>query len=152
MPSSKRAFDLPEKVIPGSRQEKEAPSAFLTHAGFHSGRSLLWETDDDEHNNSSKTKQDEIMFKCSMYVNQSESLRLDTQLRGWFQLDPVNKGNATVVDSRRKRRPRRLRAGSSYETALGRFGKPNVPNFGGGLYQMLIDQPLQRPRRGGYVP
>ena len=66
------------------------PIPLETH---HFSRSLLWSDSDSDAAdpkaaaNSSTTATTTTM--CPMYFNQTESLRLDNQLRGWFKLDPI---------------------------------------------------------------
>ena len=51
------------------------------------GRSLLWAAAGDEEGESADYPANATSSPiCPMYLNQSESVRLDSQLRGWFQV------------------------------------------------------------------
>ena len=112
------------------------------------GRSLLWktqsETDQDDPNDRSSSNDTTAGFnydpKCSMQnFNHSESIRLDTLLRGLFQSDEsVNVKNSTKVRKNAPISPVK-KAAKPYETSLGPYGKPQANGLSGaGYYQMLI--------------
>lgn len=138
----------------------EMPSSSLGNgAHLHSGRSLLWASEDDEDSpqlpsfdnkdmlNNTKNM---MLTKCPMYFNQSESIRLDNQLRGWFQLDPIVVGNASIEAQeaakfvKRQDKERKAAASESYETSLGHYVKPAVQSLTGSIYHMLIAEPAIR--------
>ena len=99
-------------------------------------RSLLWDTTPEA--NGSAT----LDPKCSMYFNQSESIRLDKLLRGLFQSDEaianVTTKNAPITPVRSPKRTK------PYETSLGPYEKPQARGLTGGFYQMLISNPESR--------
>ncbi len=114
----------------------------------HTGRSLLWamsnNTDDiipsvegGLPGNSTSVPM------CPMYFNQSESIRLDNQLRGWFRVDPVNdKGKDHYQTSRDYQRYERGRTIPSTTTSLSHYERskrpPKARGLTGGIYHMLI--------------
>ena len=66
----------------------------------HIGRTLLWKTPESEE---AKTRARESLMPpnlsmCPLSVNQSESIRLDSQLRGWFRQDPGTTSNGTKIE------------------------------------------------------
>jgi len=111
------------------------------HSG---GRSLLWDQDASESNESSEAPFDP---KCSMYFNQSESMRLDKLLRGLFQSEePLNTTTRKNAPTSPVRRP----TAKPYETSLGPYDKPTKAHgLTGGFYQMLIANPEPRSSRTG---
>ena len=65
----------------------------------HIGRTLLWKTSESV---DAKTRAKESpmpnLSMCPLSVNQSESIRLDNQLRGWFRQDPGTTSNGTNIE------------------------------------------------------
>merc|ERR1711981_229061 len=83
------------------------------------------------------------MGKCSMNnFNQSESIRLDSQLRGWFQPEPPILANVTKKTSPTSSKPHiKTPKAQLYQTSLGRYAKPLANGLTSGVYQMLITDP-----------
>lgn len=92
-----------------------------------------------------------------MFLNQSESLRLDTQLRGWFKLDPITL-NKESGSSRSEQRSddKTLQAplskveetaATTSVTSLGHLNPPVIQGVLGGIYQMLINDDQTKQRR-----
>lgn len=118
----------------GSKGKFPSMSPLSKNAG---GRSLLW----DQEPEMNETRIDP---QCSMYFNQSESIRLDKLLRGLFQSEE------SIVNATRNENaptsPVKPPRAKPYETSLGRFGRPQAHGMTGGFYQMLISNP--DPRNG----
>ena len=80
-----------------------------------------------------------------MHFNQSESIRLDNQLRGWFKLDPLTMEDLSFLQDYQERRkkggklghsPRQPPAEPAEPTSLGHYNKrAHVPS---GVYHMII--------------
>lgn len=119
------------------------PIPLETH---HFSRSLLWSDSDSDAAdpkaaaNSSTTAATTTM--CPMYFNQTESLRLDNQLRGWFKLDPIiaNVSSSPTLQNelkpelRKRRKPARKLA---RPTEVDHYVQPG-PYQSGSIYHMLI--------------
>ena len=105
------------------------------HAG---GRSLLWASE--PRSSSSNATSDFAPPKCSLYFNQSESIRLDKQLRGWFQPEESLRNVTKEKDAPTSPIVKAPRAQPA-ETSLGPYGKPRASGLSGGFYQMLITEP-----------
>jgi len=117
------------------------------------GRSLLWKTqseadqdDDDGSDSSSNDTTTGFNYdpKCSMqHFNHSESIRLDTLLRGLFQSDESVKAKNATVSENAPTSPVK-KAAKPYETSLGPYGKPQASRLSGtGFYQILIPPSTQ---------
>jgi hypothetical protein len=144
------------------------------HSEPHIGRSLLWAETEAEHNINNNNKSSNTTM-CPMYFNQTESLRLDNQLRGWFKLDPIvvasngslvsnnfnDVGNdlrpESVAEKSRKplRRKRDTRdnifgTGRNMIRAVDHYVKPEGGNGKtGNIYHMLISEPEVGKRKVG---
>ena len=99
------------------------------------GRSLLWASSEP----GNQTTND-FVPKCSLYFNQSESIRLDKQLRGWFQPEESLRNVTKEKDAPVSPIVKAARAQPT-ETSLGPYGKPRSNGLSGGFYQMLISNP-----------
>lgn len=117
------------------------------------GRSLLWKTqseaDQDSDDGSDSSSNDTTTGfnydpKCSMqHFNHSESIRLDTLLRGLFQSDESVKAKNATVSENAPTSPVKKTA-KPYETSLGPYGKPQANSLSGtGFYQILIPPSTQ---------
>ena len=105
-----------------------------------SGRSLLWApaaADPSGENNSTTA---DFVPKCSLYFNQSESIRLDKQLRGWFQPEESLRNVTTEKDAPMSPIVKVPKEHPS-ETSLGPYAKPKANRLSSGFYQMLISDP-----------
>ena len=85
-------LSAPDAASANSRLLNRLPANFgggeggegLVHGA---GRSLLWAATADEEGESADYPANATSSPiCPMYLNQSESVRLDSQLRGWFQV------------------------------------------------------------------
>ena len=107
------------------------------HIVHGSGRSLLWAPAADPSSESNNT---DYVPKCSLYFNQSESIRLDKQLRGWFQpeesLRNVTKEKDAPISPIVK-----VQKEQPSVTSLGPYAKPKASRLSSGFYQMLISDP-----------
>ncbi|KAK8748697.1 hypothetical protein OTU49_015952, partial [Cherax quadricarinatus] len=72
-------------------------------SGFHQ-RSLLWSSDDISSTEDGRTPQlaTNNSRTCPMYINATESLRLETELRGWFE----NKFRPSKTDKKKEEKRR----------------------------------------------
>ena len=123
-----------EPSIPKDPMTSAFKAAFTPN--IHHGRSLLWANEESQHHKQNTT---DFIPKCSMYFNQSESIRLDNQLRGWFQPEPAL---ANVTKKSAPTSPVKQPRAQPYETSLGPYAKPLANGLtGSGVYQMLITDP-----------
>ncbi len=148
----------PLSAVPDSSIFPGASESSAVHGG---GRTLLWAVEEDAESgrlknkrripsaNSSSSAASPI---CPMYFNQSESIRLDSQLRGWFKVDPSLANYSSNVDASGS-----LQGGHrDRATSLGRYGdsRGNVPIVRGGggsgsltgIYHMLLSEQNARER------
>lgn len=106
----------------------------------HFGRSLLWAETEPASNISTNSSSNPGTM-CPMYFNQTESRRLDNQLRGWFKLDPTVANVSTVSDfSAEKFRPKRrkmTRKSARPINAIDHYVRPETHKTGS-IYHMLI--------------
>jgi len=114
-----------------------------------SGRSLLWVEDDPE----VEVVTDKVEFPtnftgfgkpppmCPMLFNQSESMRLESELRGWFNVDVPGKDQKTLKrrpDYTSKPPPRRyLKPEAKNKKSIGEFIKTPLHSL---RYHMLIEE------------
>lgn len=118
-----------------------------------SGRSLLWVEDNELQDEAGDLKPEVFLSnltlpgtaspQCMMSVNQTESSRLDSDLRGWFNVDPP-------AAKRPKKRPDMKRKPTKSPNK-----KPNYPlanviktplsSLTGSLYHLLIQEPSPNP-------
>ena len=141
----------PQNQVPLRKHTVGLSPNFKTESQ-HIGRSLLWTETETENVVPSNTTM------CPMYFNQTESIRLDNQLRGWFKLDP-NVANSTLIpdfgneiraEPRQPIRRKHLRDGrkSIRPTAVDHYVKPDVRKSGS-IYHMLIsDRDSTNPKVG----
>ena len=155
--------------IPLHTSPLETSSPSLSRANRetrHIGRTLLWKT---------STEALEAKLRgnlpnpsmCPLLVNQSESIRLDNQLRGWFRLDPGPVSNITDIDDQpgdntinSNMKDEKLTTlsdspgsngnpASSGNTALDHYTKPAVHSLTGSIYHMLVaDRELRASKFG----
>ena len=129
------------------------------------GRSLLWVNDTTSVLDEEDNTYPNASICPSMFLNQSESIRLDTQLRGWFSgsssrefkvngLGSLDLGELNYADikasvggppaptspPRTRRRP--AEAAERRETSLGAYKKPR--SLTGGMYHMIISEQEER--------
>ena len=81
-------MSVPDAASANSRLLNRLPANFEGGEGLvhGAGRSLLWATGDEEGESADYPANATSSPICPMYLNQSESVRLDSQLRGWFQV------------------------------------------------------------------
>merc|ERR1719229_633698 len=104
---------VPDAASANSRLLNRLPANFGDGGGgagdglvHGAGRSLLWATGEEEEGDSAAAAYPVANASsssspiCPMYLNQSESVRLDSQLRGWFQVDPSVGANVTASSKR----------------------------------------------------
>ena len=144
-----------------------SPNFNPIHSEAHIGRSLLWAETEAEHNINNSNNKSSNTTMCPMYFNQTESLRLDNQLRGWFKHDPIaapsngslvsdnfkDAGNelrpelAAAKSRKSLRRKRENRdnifgSGKNMIRAVDHYVKPEAGNGKtGNIYHMLISEP-----------
>jgi len=83
---------------------------------------------------------------CPMLFNQSESMRLESELRGWFNVDMPHKGHKVL-----KRRPdftskpprRSFKSEVKPKKPIGQFLKTPLQSLTGSRYHMLIEESAQ---------
>ena len=137
-------LSVPDAASANSRLLNRVPANFGGGEGLvhGAGRSLLWAVGDDDEEGDKESYPANATASpiCPMYLNQSESVRLDSQLRGWFQVDPTN-GTAS----------KRGGFGADNKgTSVGHFDKRGMRGggggLGGGIYRMLISEQGVRER------
>ena len=95
------------------------------------GRSLLWV--DEPRAETEETTGDilaNISSQCTTNVNQTESIRLDTELRGWFRVEPAEKAL--------KRKPTKAPRKKPPTYPVGNVVKSPPNSLTGSVYHMLI--------------
>ena len=106
----------------------------LTPHVREAGRSLLWVDDsspeNDDSRESSKDFIGNVSSQCSTNVNQTESIRLDSELRGWFKVEPIEKV------ARRKPTTAPYKKPATYP--VGKVVKSPPNSLTGSVYHMLI--------------
>ena len=107
----------------------------------HVGRTLLWKTETENRPRDTGSIPPSVSTMCPVLVNQSESIRLDNQLRGWFRLEPGTANNETTIDPAHSG----FRKGDSSKspighgsTALDHYTRPAVHSLTGSIYHMLL--------------
>jgi len=146
----------------GDVLEKEAKFVPV-HAG---SRSLLWEEDYPDYSseeevlkNLSATSKPPM---CPMFFNQTESIRLESELRGWFKVDPaITTASGVHTDSTNrinllKKRPakaakpstaRRRKAAADKQAAVGHVMNAPLHSMTGSLYHMLVQDAAREESR-----
>jgi len=111
-----------------------AQNRYEPHSG---GRTLLWANTDYEDNkgeadvkNASNSK---LPPMCPMLLNQTESIRLESELRGLFNVDQEKESK-----TKPKRAPRRLK--QKVEAAIDNFSPPPSRTLSRPLYHMLVQE------------
>lgn len=119
-------FDFSQGILKSKINEVSKSDAFSRIR--HGGRSLLWEDEQQMNNNESFIPSvNSSSPVCPMYFNQSESIRLDNQLRGWFKKDE------------KKIEPQRPAAVATTMTSTSLESyKRKRPSFSASIYHMLI--------------
>jgi hypothetical protein len=126
----------------------------------HIGRTLLWKTLTEAETRDRLLPPPNVSM-CPLSVNQSESIRLDNQLRGWFRLDPEIISNATSIEENNhiplnnnninkiKRNSKSRKPSNVGNTALDHYTKPAVHSLTGSIYHMLISEREMRSSKFG---
>ena len=132
-----------QKMPPVTKDAMPSALKSALEPNLHHGRSLLWASSEKESNNPENNMTTDYIPKCSMNnFNQSESIRLDSQLRGWFQPEPPILANVTKKTSPTSSKPHiKTPKAQLYQTSLGRYAKPLANGLTSGVYQMLITDP-----------
>ena len=134
-----------QKMPPVTKDAMPSALKSALEPNLHHGRSLLWASVEEEAASNSKNNvtTTDYIPKCSMNnFNQSESIRLDSQLRGWFQPEPPILANVTKKTSPTSSKPHiKTPKAQLYQTSLGRYAKPLANGLTSGVYQMLITDP-----------
>lgn len=73
-----------------------------------------------------------ISSQCTTNVNQTESIRLDSELRGWFRVEPAEKEKAV------KRKPTKAPYKKPTTYPVGNVVKSPPNSLTGSVYHMLI--------------
>ena len=129
-----------QKMPPVTKDAMTSALKSALEPNIHHGRSLLWASSEKESNNPENNMTTDYIPKCSMNFNQSESIRLDSQLRGWFQPEPPTLANVTKKNAPTSP-PIKTPKAKLYETSLGRYPPPLANGLTSGVYQMLITDP-----------
>ena len=129
-----------QKMPPVTKDAMTSALKSALEPNIHHGRSLLWASSEKESNNPENNMTTDYIPKCSMNFNQSESIRLDSQLRGWFQPEPPTLANVTKKNAPTSP-PIKTPKAQLYETSLGRYPPPLANGLTSGVYQMLITDP-----------
>ena len=97
------------------------------------GRSLLWvdepSAEREERRENSRDFLGNVSSQCTTNVNQTESIRLDSELRGWFKVEPQEKI---------KKRPARTYKKQPATYPVGKVVKSPPNSLTGSVYHMLI--------------
>ena len=130
-----------QKMPPVTKDAMPSALKSALEPNLHHGRSLLWASVEEEGDKNNVTN--DYIPKCSMNFNQSESIRLDSQLRGWFQPEPPTLANVTKKNNAPTSKPqiKTTPKAQLYQTSLGRYAKPLANGLTSGVYQMLITDP-----------
>ena len=103
------------------------------------GRSLLWvdepSTEREERRENSRDFLGNVSSQCTTNVNQTESIRLDTELRGWFRVEPAEKAL--------KRKPTKAPRKKPPTYPVGNVVKSPPNSLTGSVYHMLIQVRIQ---------
>ncbi|XP_059093189.1 cyclic AMP-dependent transcription factor ATF-6 alpha-like isoform X2 [Tigriopus californicus] len=110
------------------------------------GRSLLWAQEDLSEDNITKASP-----ICPMFINQTESLRLDNQLRGWFTEDPTNDAKKPAAEQHHSGTfgeilPSKEQAPQNAETSLGHV-QPVASGLSGRVYHMMLTEEAKVSQR-----
>jgi len=120
-----------------------------------SGRSLLWVDDIEVQVENEDLKSEEFLSnltrsttpspQCMMSVNQTESSRLESDLRGWFNVEPP-----AAKTSNAKRRPDMKRKPTKTPNKKPTYPLANViktplSSLTGSLYHLLVQEPSPTP-------
>jgi len=115
----------------------------------NAGRSLLWVEDNDISEKTADSKEDAFLAnltytssdspQCMMNLNQTDAIRLETDLRGWFNVDPT-------AAKRPKKRPDMKKkpsesANKPQNYPLANVIKTPLSSLTGSLYHLLIQEP-----------
>ena len=107
----------------------------------HVGRTLLWKTEAENRARDPGSIPPAVSTMCPVLVNQSESIRLDNQLRGWFRLEPGTVSNETTIEPPQPIFPKSESGKSPIvngNTALDHYTRPAVRSMTGSIYHMLL--------------
>jgi len=108
------------------------------------GRTLLWVDDSlpsDSEKNFLSNITDSISNQCGTNLNQTESIRLESDLRGWFNVEPSDNKRRPVVKRRPTRSPSK-KVAKSANYPVGNVVKTPLHSLTGSVYHMLLHQPV----------
>ena len=117
-----------------SQDEVGEPTVLSNPHVRDAGRSLLWV--DDPRPETEETSGDllaNISSQCATNVNQTESIRLDSELRGWFRVEPAEKAEKAL-----KRKPTKAPYKAPPTYPVGNVVKSPPNSLTGSVYHMLI--------------
>jgi len=103
------------------------------------GRSLLWVDEASVESEERENNRDflgNVSSQCNTSVNQTESIRLDTELRDWFKVEPSEK----LVRRKPTKAPHKKKT-----YPVGKVVKSPPNSLTGSVYHMLIQEPAQEP-------
>ena len=119
-----------------SQEDLGEPTVLSNPHVRDAGRSLLWV--DDPRPESEETSGDllaNISSQCGTNVNKTESIRLDSELRGWFRVEPAEKAL--------KRKPTKAPYKKQPTYPVGNVVKSPPNSLTGSVYHMLIQVMIQ---------
>jgi len=118
-----------------------------------SGRSLLWVEDNELQDKPEDLKPEVFLSnltmpgdsspQCTMSLNQTESSRLESDLKGWFNVDP-SAAKSSKKRPDKKKEPRKS-ANKKPNYPLANVIKTPLSSLTGSLYHLLIQEPSPTP-------
>ncbi len=107
-------------------------------AAHTGGRTLLWADDNDTQLSANAS------IVCPFF-NESESLRLESQLRGWFKVGPhPAESSLKTAPVTTTTTTQTTATATAPPTSLDYYTKPAVQSLTGGMYHLLISESAWR--------